>query len=53
MTANGVQVKRLSNVHKGGDFDPDWFAAAGLVVSPTGNQLAIWGKLKNLASNLR
>ncbi|MDE0297290.1 MAG: hypothetical protein OXN17_01490 [Candidatus Poribacteria bacterium] len=53
MTSDGEHLKRLSNVHKGGDFDPDWYAAPGLAVSPAGNQLTIWGKLKNLASNLR
>ena len=53
MTSDGVQVKRLSHAHKGGDFDPNWYAAPGLAVSPAGNQLTIWGELKNLAFNLR
>ena len=53
MTSDGEQVKRLSNMHKGGDFDPDWYAAPGLAVLPAGKQLTIWGKLKRSASILR
>ena len=53
MTADGEHLGRLGNLHKGGDGHPDWFAPAGLAVSPVSSQLAIWGKLKRLASILR
>ncbi len=32
--------------------DPDWLYPGGLSVSPTGNQITIWGRLKKLAPNL-
>ncbi len=34
-------------------FDPDWLYPGGLSVSPVGNQITIWGRLKNIASSLR
>ncbi|MDE0300629.1 MAG: hypothetical protein OXN17_18490 [Candidatus Poribacteria bacterium] len=33
--------------------DPDWLYPGGLSVSPEGNRITIWGRLKNLASGLR
>ena len=53
MTADGKHLKRLTNVPKGYDYDPDWFDPASLAVSPASNQLTIWGKLKKSAANLR
>ena len=51
MTSDGNQLKRLSNpIHK--DYHPDWFDPRAWAVSPTGNQITIWGRLKKLASNL-
>ena len=53
MTADGKHLKRLTNVPRGYDYDPDWFDPASLAVSPASNQLTIWGKLKKSAANLR
>ena len=53
MTANGEHVARLGGEHGGDDDDPDWYNPAGWTVSPAGNQITIWGKLKKLAPNLR
>ena len=53
MTADGKHLKRLTNVHKGSDYDPDWFDPAALAVFPTSKQTTIWGKLKKLAAGLR
>ena len=53
MTVDGEHLGRLGNLHKGGDGHPDWFAPAGLAVSPDSNQLTIWGKLKKLTPVLR
>ena len=50
ITADGEYLKRLGDVHKGGDSWPDWFAAASLAVFPASKQLTIWGKLKKLAA---
>ncbi len=50
MTADGKYLKRLGNVHKGYDYDPDWFDPAALAVFPVSKQLTIWGKLKELES---
>ncbi|MDE0300639.1 MAG: hypothetical protein OXN17_18540 [Candidatus Poribacteria bacterium] len=33
--------------------DPDWHYPAGLSVSPEGNLITMWGRLKSLASSLR
>ena len=53
ITADGEYLKRLGDVHKGGDSWPDWFAAASLAVFPASKQHTIWGKLKKLESNAR
>ena len=53
MTTDGEHLGRLGNLHKGGDGHPDWFAPVGLTVSPVGNRLTIWGKLKKLTPVLR
>ena len=53
MNADGEHLGRLGNLHKGGDGHPDWFAPAGLAVSPVGDQPTIWGKLKKLTPVLR
>ena len=53
ITADGEYLKRLGDVHKGGDSWPDWFAAASLAVFPASKQLTIRGKLKKLESNPR
>ena len=52
MTADGKHIKRLSKVHAGIDFQPD-FSPVALAVSPTSKTAAIWGRLKKRASNLR
>ena len=36
-----------------GNYDPDWLYPGGLSVSPEGNRITIWGRLKNAASSLR
>ena len=53
ITADGEYLKRLGDVHKGGDSWPDWFAAASLAVFPASKQVTTWGKLKRLAAKLR
>ncbi len=53
MTADGAHIKRMGNLHKGGDGQPDWFAPAGLAVSPVSRQLTTWGDLKKLSSILQ
>ena len=53
MTADGVHLKRLSGVHKGGDSWPDWFDPATLAVASEGNRITIWGRIERLASGLR
>ena len=53
ITADGEYLKRLGDVHKGGDSWPDWFAATSLAVPPASKQVTTWGKLKRLASKLR
>ena len=50
MTANGKHLKRLGNVHKAYDYDPDWFDPATLAVSPASKHITIWGELKKLAA---
>ena len=52
MTADGQYLKQLSHGHNGADYHPD-FGPGGLAVSPTSNQITIWGRLKKLAPNLR
>ena len=53
MTADGLYLKPLSDLHKGADYAPDWFAPAGLSVSPVRNRPTIWGELKKLRARLR
>ena len=53
MTADGEHIKKLSRPPKRGDRDPDWIIPAALTVSPVGNGITIWGRLKKLAPNLR
>ena len=53
MTVDGVHLKRLGKLHNGVDYSPEWFAGAGLAVSPASSQITVWGKLKKLATNLR
>ena len=53
ITADGDHLKRLGDMHKGGDSWPDWFDPASLAVFPASKQLTIWGKLKKLAAKLR
>ena len=53
MTADGEHLKRLGDLHKGGDSWPDWFDPATLAVASEGNRITIWGGVKQLAVNLR
>ena len=46
-------LTQLSEVHKRGDYEPDWLSTAGLAVSPAGSRITIWGRLKDIASSLR
>ena len=52
MTADGTHIKQLSGLHEREDSDPDWINPAALAVSPAGNRITIWGKLKKLTPNL-
>ena len=54
MAADGNHLKRLSDVHDGFDFQPD-FSPVGPAasVSPTSNTVTTWGKLKTISSSLR
>lgn len=48
----GVQsgaVTLISDIHRKGDFQPDWFNPWELSVSPAGNRITIWGRLKDAA----
>ena len=53
MTADGEHLKRLGDLHKGGDSWPDWFDPATLAVASEGNRITIWGRFKRLVSGLR
>ena len=53
MTADGEHLKRLGDLHKGGDYWPDWFASASLAVFPASKRITIWGRLKKLAAKVR
>ena len=46
-------LTQLSEVHKRGDYQPDWLNTAGLAVSTEGSRITMWGRLKKLASSLR
>ena len=48
ITAEGEYLMRLSELHKKGDARPDWFDPTGRAVSPAGNQITTWGRLKKL-----
>ena len=53
ITVEGEYLMRLSELHKNGDSHSDWFDPTGRAVSPTGNQITIWGRLKQFESNTR
>ena len=53
ITAEGEYLMRLSELHKKGDAHPDWFDPTGRAVSPAGNQITIWGGVKQFESNAR
>ena len=53
ITAEGEYLMRLSELHKKGDAHPDWFDPTGRAVSPAGNQITIWGGVKQFESNTR
>ena len=46
-------VKMISEIHRDGDYQPDWFDPGGLAISPAGSRVTMWGSLKAIASNLR
>lgn len=46
-------VKMISEIHRDGDYQPDWLNPVGLSVSPAGSRITIWGRLKDIASSLR
>ena len=46
-------VKKISEIQRQGDYQPDWFSPVGLSVSPEGSLITIWGRMKNAASRLR
>ena len=49
---NGA-VDALPRDPDGWNYDPDWLYPGGLSVSPEGSQNTIWGRIKQLAVNLR
>ena len=54
MTADGKHLKRLSDVHDGFDFRPDFSPVGPTVsVSPTSDTATTWGELKKNSSSLR
>ena len=53
MTADGKHIKKLSHVRERGDYMPDWINPGAFAVSPVGNRITVWGRLKKLAPNLR
>ena len=52
MAADGKYIKQLSGDHNGNEYFPD-FGPGVLAVSPASNKVTIWGRLKELAPNLR
>ena len=52
MTSDGKHLKRLSAPNHD-DYHPDWFDPRAWAVSPTDSQITIWGRLKELAPDLR
>ena len=53
MGVSSGALKQISQVHRHGDFQPDWLNSVGLSVSPAGSHITIWGRLKKIASSLR
>ena len=53
MTADGMYLKQLSDLHERGDSWPDWFDPASLAVASVGNRITIWGRIKRLALGLQ
>ena len=48
MTSDGKNLKHLSHPNHN-DSHPDWFDPRAWAVSPTGNQITIWGRLRKFA----
>ena len=46
-------LTQLSEVHKRGDYQPDWLNTAGLAVSTEGSRITMWGRLKKFEGSLR
>ncbi len=46
-------VEPLLDVLGQNDLDPDWFHPGGLSVTPAGSQITVWGRLKNIGTDLR
>ncbi len=53
MTADGIHLKQLTELHGGKDTDPDWFSPVGRSVSPAANFVTIWGRIKEPTPALR
>ena len=53
MTSDGTYLNQLSDLQERGDYEPDWLDLTALAVSPAGNKITIWGRLKKLTPNLR
>ncbi len=51
--AEGGAVNPIGQVQRQHDFEPDWLYPGELSVSPEGNRITIWGRLKRVASSLR
>ena len=49
----GGALAPIGEVHKQGDFQPDWLNSAGLSVSPAGSRITTWGMLKDFGRGLR
>ncbi|MDE0040804.1 MAG: DPP IV N-terminal domain-containing protein [Candidatus Poribacteria bacterium] len=45
-------VNLISEDHRQGDYQPDWYNPGLLSVSPTGNRVTMWGRLKDIARSL-
>lgn len=50
MTHDGIHLKQLTGDDGINRYDPNWFDPVGRPVSPAGNFVAIWGKIKEPAS---
>ena len=46
-------VKMISEIHRDGDYQPDWLNPVGLSVSAAGSRVTMWGRLKDVALSLR